>query len=104
LKPYLDKDFLYELNQYRHKEIYARIISLNYSEDPLETIEGKITGGSINIDGNSAVRRTCSISMIAKDVNIHSYYWNETNKFKLEIGVKNPFDKYQRDYPIIWFK
>lgn len=42
--------------------------------------------------------------MVAKDVDIHSYYWNETNKFKLEIGVKNPFEKYQQDYPIIWFK
>jgi hypothetical protein len=42
--------------------------------------------------------------MVAEDVNIHSYYWNEANKFKLEIGVKNPFEEYQKDYPIIWFK
>jgi hypothetical protein len=28
----LDKQFLYELDQYKHKEIYAKIISLNFSE------------------------------------------------------------------------
>ena len=100
--PMLDKDFLYEMNQYQHKEIYARIISLNLEEHPLEQIEGRVTSGSINIDGNSAVRRTCSLSFIAKDVNITDFYWGVSNKFTLEIGVKNFINP---EYPdIIWFK
>lgn len=100
--PLMDKDFLYELNQYQHKEIYAKIISLNFQEQPLEQIEGRVTGGSINIDGNSAVRRTCSLTLVAKDVNITDFYWGVSNKFTLEIGVKNFINP---DYPdIIWFK
>lgn len=100
--PLMDKDFLYELNQYQHKEIYAKIISLNFQEQPLEQIEGRVTGGSINIDGNSAVRRTCSLTLVAKDVNITDFYWGVSNKFTLEIGVKNFINS---NYPdIIWFK
>jgi hypothetical protein len=69
---------------------------------PVEYIEGKVTGGSINIDGTSCVRRTCSLSMIANDVNINDYYWGLKNKFKLEIGIKNMINS---NYPnIIWFK
>ena len=100
--PLIDKDFLYALDQYQHKELYARIIALTFDERPLETIEGRVTSGSINIDGNSAVRRTCNLTLIAKDVNITDFYWGVSNKFILEIGVKNFINS---DYPdIIWFK
>ena len=47
--PLQDKEFLYNLNQDRHKEIYAKIISLSFDEKPLEQIEGRVTSGSINI-------------------------------------------------------
>lgn len=98
----LDKDFLYSLDQYKHKEIYAKIISLSFDEQPLEQIEGKITGGSINVDGNSTIRRSCNLSLVAQDVNITNFYWGISNKFQLEIGVKNFINS---KYPeIIWFK
>ena len=100
--PLLDKDFLYELDQVHHKEIYARIIALDINEHPIEQIEGRVTAGSINIDGQSAVRRTCSLTLVSKDVNINDFYWGLTNKFKLQIGVKNTINS---NYPnIIWFK
>lgn len=100
--PLQDKDFLYNLNQDRHKEIYAKIISLSFDEKPLEQIEGRVTSGSINIDGASTVRRTCNLTLIAKDVNITDFYWGVSNKFTLEIGLKNNINK---EYPnIIWFK
>lgn len=100
--PLQDKDFLYNLNQDKHKEIYAKIISLSFDEKPLEQIEGRITSGSINIDGTSTVRRTCNLTLIAKDVNITDFYWGVSNKFTLEIGLKNNINK---EYPnIIWFK
>ena len=68
---------------------------------PIELIEGKVTSGSINIDGASAIRRTCSLSLIAKDLNINDIYWGIQNKFKLEVGIKNFIDS---DYPeIVWF-
>ena len=60
--PLLDQEFLKQLFQYKEKELYAKIVALNFNEEPIEEITGKITGGSINVDGNSAVRRTCSLS------------------------------------------
>jgi hypothetical protein len=60
----LDKDFLKKLDDYNSKEIYARITALTIDEYPLETIEGKVTGGTVNIDGASAIRRTCSLSLV----------------------------------------
>lgn len=100
--PYLDTDFLNKLTLNKERETYVRITALTKDELPIEYIEGKVTGGSINIDGTSAVRRTCSLSMIANDVNINDYYWGLKNKFKLEIGLRNMIDS---NYPeLIWFK
>ena len=97
-----NKEFLKRLDLERNKTIYGRITALQFNEQPIQSIEGRITGGSINIDGASAVRRTCSLTMVASDVNINGYYWGLNTKFKLEVGVKNTIDK---NYPdIIWFK
>ena len=97
----LDKDFLKQLDGFNNRETYARITALSVDELPLELIEGKIISGSINIDGASALRRTCSVSLIAQDVNINDFYWGLNNKFKLEIGLKNFIDEKYPD--IIWF-
>lgn len=100
--PLMDQEFLTQLTEYPHREVYARIIALSFDELPLETIEGHVTSGSINIDGNSAVRRSCSLSLVAKNININDFYWGLNNKFKLEIGLKNFINPI---YPnIIWFK
>ena len=60
-----DKDFLLALDKMREREVYARVTALNFQEAPITTIEGRITTGSINVDGDSAVRRTCSLTLIA---------------------------------------
>ena len=100
--PLYDKDFLYELSHEKEREVYARITSLTQDEKPIEYIEGKVTAGSVNIDGASAIRRSCSLTLVAKDVNINDFYWGLNTKFKLEVGLKN---KYNSNYPeIIWFK
>ena len=52
------------------KETYAKIIALTYQEDPIEEITGRVTGGSVSINGTSAVRRTCSLNMIAQNLDI----------------------------------
>lgn len=99
--PLLDKDFLLKLDQQKERENFARIISLDFDENPLEQIEGRVTGGSVNIDGTSAVRRSCSLSMVAENLDINNFYWGVKNKFKLEIGLSNKIDS---NYPdIIWF-
>lgn len=113
--PLLDKEFLSLLDAHRDRETYARIIALSFQEDPLEQIEGRVTQGSINIDGASALRRTCSLSLVAEEMNINDFYWGLKSKFKLEVGLRNTIknmvyneitgecwgDKYPQD--IIWF-
>ena len=97
-----DKNFLLELDKQKNKIIYARITALTFDEKPIEFIEGRVTQGSINVDGASAVRRSCSLTMIAKNFDYRDYYWGLNTKFKLEIGVENLINS---NYPeIIWFK
>ncbi len=100
--PLLDLDFLRRLDLTKNKATYAKIILLTNTEEPVEEIQGRITSGSVNIDGNSAVRRTCSLSMVSETVDITNNYWALKNKFKLEVGVENTIES---QYPsIIWFK
>ena len=105
----LDEDFLAALLEQQERTLYARISSLDINELPIEQIEGKVTGGNINLDGDSCVRRTCSLTMIADDVNINDYYWGLNTKFRLEVGVTNAltdpeYSAAASDYPeIVWF-
>lgn len=88
---------LNELLKNNSRTVYARITALTQDEFPVEYIEGKVSGGSVNVDGQSAVRRTCSITLIANDLNINDYYWGLKTKFKLEVGLKDNDE-------ITWFK
>lgn len=102
MKTYLlDKNFLKQLDAETQKEIYAKVVSLNIHEEPIESIEGRVTGGSINIDGSSSVRRSCNLTLVSQQVNINDIYWGFTNKFKLYIGVINTINSKYDD--IIWF-
>ena len=102
LNPMLDKEFLRELDRTNLKEVYAEIYALNSKDEVVESIEGYVTQGNISIDGASAVRRTCSLTIVADELNIHEYYWGLHTKFKLSLGVKNDIDPRYPD--IIWFK
>ena len=97
----MNKNFLKQLDEYREKEVYIKIISLDFSEKPRSEIQGYAVGGSINVDGSSAVRRTCSLNMISENAKINELDWALETKFKLEIGLKNFVDKKYGD--IIWF-
>ena len=99
----LDKYFLKQLFHQTNQTIYVKIISLDFNENPREEIQGRVaSAGSINIDGKSAVRRTCNLSLITDKINLTDYFWTLDSKFKLETGLKNDINK---DYPeIIWFK
>lgn len=100
--PLTDKQFLKNLDKNRNRDIYIKLIALNRQELPTEELEGRATSGSISIDGNSAIRRTCSLSLVAENVNITDYYWTLNSKFKVFIGLKNTIDT--KKYPdIIWF-
>ena len=99
--PMLDEEFLRKLDEYPHKFLWAKIISLNMDEYPLEEVTGKITSGSVNVDGSSVLRRTCSMTMVAENVDINEFYWGLKTKFRFYIGVENWIDSRYPD--IIWF-
>lgn len=92
------KDYLQKLFLNRNRAVLARITSLSFQgELPLETLEGVITSGSVNIDGTSAVRRTCQLSFVTENVNVSDYLWGLQTKFLLEIGIIDGIET-------IWFK
>lgn len=90
MNPLLDKTFIELLDKNNQREVYAKIICLNMDELPVEEISGKVSQGTLNIDGSSAVRRTCSLTIVSDRVNINEYYWSFTTKFKLYLGLRVP--------------
>ena len=101
-----DSDFLEKINSDRQQTQYVKITLLDWEENPIEEIQGLTTGGSISLNGDSAVRRTCNLSMYVYKEN----YMRITDpnnmisinkKVFLEVGLKNNTDKYT-DYDIIW--
>lgn len=99
--PLIDKEFLKELDKNKSKKIYIKVQSLNFNEEPKEEIQGKVTNGSINKDGTSIIRRTCSLTIVAEDINIDEYLWSLNTKIKILIGVENTINSKYED--IIWF-
>lgn len=101
IDPLLDKAFLIKLDQYRHKEVYAKVITLSVDGEPIAEITGNVTGGTVNIDGSSAVRRTCNLTLVTNNIQVNDLDWALRTKFKLSIGLKNVIDPQYDD--IIWF-
>ena len=102
-----DSNFLKNVNQMHIKEQYAKITILNWNEDPIEEIQGIVTGGNLNIDGKSSMRRTCNLSVfVAEDTNTNvtdiDHLFSLNKKMYLEIGYLNITNKYKK-YKMLWF-
>lgn len=98
----LDTTFLEQLiEQYSHK-VYAKVIALTQDELPIAEITGNVTQGNITVDGSSAVRRTCNLTLVTSSIDINNVDWSLHTKFKLSIGLENYIDSKYDD--IIWFK
>ena len=101
-----DSKFLERLDTQRQQTQYVKITLLNWEEKEIEEIQGIISGGNININGDSSVRRTCNLSMIVDEGNMKitnpSNLISINKKIFLEIGLKNITDQYT-DYDIIWY-
>lgn len=101
-----DSSFLQELSRHRLLEQYAKIIILNLNEKPIQEVQGKITGGNINLDGKSAIRRTGNISVYVEertnDLTDIKHLFSINKKIKIEIGFLNTTSKYP-EYNILWF-
>lgn len=107
MNPLLDKDFLKDLAHHREKDIYIKIISYNSQGQPQDILEGIASGGSINIDGASSLRRSCSLTFSREkkpqeDTNIFfDLYWAIATEIEIFIGLKNLINTSYSD--IIWF-
>ena len=103
-----DDTFLLEIDNSHLLEQFVKITVLDWLERPIKEVQGIVTGGSLNLAGNSSVRRTCNLSVYVED---NADYLNVLNvdnlfslnkKFYLEIGYTNNTNKYP-EYDIIWF-
>ena len=66
--PYLqDRDFLVKLDNQLSKRIHTKITLLQWDEKPIQEIQGYITGGSLTINGDSAIRRAGNLSVYLED-------------------------------------
>lgn len=105
--PYLsDKEFLKRVDAVPNKEVFLRLIALDINNNPIATIEGKATGGSINVNGSSTVRRSGSVSLVADASNYKVEDIDNiiaiNKRVKVEVGVDNPFPDYPA-YRTLWF-
>lgn len=62
----MNNSLLEKLVNEKIQTTYAKIVTYSFDEKPLSSIEGRVSGGSIQANGASAVRRTLSLSMVAK--------------------------------------
>lgn len=103
MKEYLkDKAFIKTLMEHRNRTTYVRITALNIDLTERNEIIGYATEGSINVDGASAVRRSCNLTLITNEPNINNYDWALNTRFRLEVGIKNCTSSYTDEF-IIWF-
>ena len=97
------------------KTQYIKITILDNENTPLRAIEGRATGGSININGSSAVRRTGSLNLVTKYVEHPEHPLDVMNevtnietlismnkRVKVEIGIENNGPLYP-EHPMFWF-
>lgn len=106
-RPYLrDKNFLKTIDRISLKEEFAKITILNWQERPIEEIQGKVSSGTLNINGNSSLRRTCNLTILIDENNSNITSVKNSlsinKKIKLDIGIKNNTSQYS-EYDIIWF-
>ena len=105
--PYLqDQDFLFKIGAMQLKEQIVKITILTLDEAPIKDIQGRVTTGSISVDGNSSVRRTANLTFIAdeykNDLTDINNLLSLNKKVQLFTGFKNTTDLYSQ-FPILWF-
>lgn len=102
-----DKQFLLKVDNMQIKKQYAKIILLDWNENPIQEIQGLVTNGNLNLDGKSAVRRTCSLTVFVSskdyvDVTNIDNLFSLNKKMTLEIGFENTTGEYTQ-YDMLWF-
>lgn len=93
-----DKRFLHEIDHLKIKEQFIKITVLNWQEEPLAQVQGICISGNLNIDGNSSLRRTATLSILAdqrvSDLHGLDSLFAINKKCTIEIGIKNTIPNY----------
>ena len=102
-----DASFLKTFDQLNIQEQYIKITALEFfTEDPIEEVQGRVMSGTININGDSAVRRTASLTVVAdeyeNDLTDIDGLFSINKKIYIEKGYLNTTGEWN-DYPILWF-
>ena len=102
-----DDAFLKEINHSQVQEQFVKITVLDWLERPIKEVQGIVTGGSLNLNGSSAMRRTANFSVYIENeegANITEIdnMFSLNKKISLEIGYLNIYNRY-KEYDIIWF-
>ena len=102
-----DMSFLMALDKLHLRVQYARITLLTFDEKAIKEIQGNITGGSVSVNGSSAIRRTISLTMLARpDIANLENIENEISidkKVRVEVGYDNLLKAYQHYGSLVWF-
>lgn len=69
------------------RSMLVKIELLNFQMQVVDTLEGNVVGGSITVDADADIRRTCNIKLVVSDTT-----------FNLQQGGKIWLDKYVRIY------
>lgn len=102
-----DKEFLRLFQEHPIKEQHIKVELLDFKENPISEIQGKCTSGSLNVDGASSIRRTCTFTMVVDnetfDVTNVENLISINKKINLAIGYTNFISGYSHYGEIIWF-
>ena len=98
-----DINFLKKICKQQNQKVFCRIYSLDQYENILQNLTGIIQTGSINLDGSSSIRRTCSLTILLDSLSNINNILSLNTKIKIEIGVENFTNEYL-DNKIIWFE
>lgn len=101
-----DSNFLKMIDSSYLKEQFVKIVLLDYQERPITEIQGKVNSGNLNLNGSSAMRRTCNLNMTVdsfdNDIKNPKSLFAINRKVSIEVGFKN-FTNYYQEHDIIWF-
>lgn len=104
-----DSQFLEALDNVLIKKQYVKIIVLDFNEEPIREIQGQIQdNGTINVNGDSSLRRTTSFTMFAdattNDLTNIDNLISLNKKIKILVGYENNIKGYEHYGSIVWFK
>lgn len=77
----------YNVSNQTIRNLHIKINLLNYSYQTVDSLEGNAIGGSINIEANADIRRTCQIDLVVTN-----------NTFNVQSGGRIWLDKYLQIY------